>query len=78
MPHILSLPVESLTQIFQGFESFSQVTALSSTCKFLNSVWLNNARPVIWDVGRHEILAFDGALMAVSSSSAFVNLVLGF
>lgn len=66
MTSIVAFPAEIVLRVFRDCEDFKQVTALSSTCKYLQAVWLKYLGPIVWDVGRVQIPMFNDILIAVS------------
>ena len=66
MPTLLNLPTEILCQVFQLSDNFPDVLAFASVCKQLHMTWVANQGNIIWAIGRHLVLSFDEALIAVS------------
>jgi len=63
---ITSLAPELLQEILRACDSFSDLTALASSCKTIYAVWNSKAPSLLWDLAPTKILAFNAALMAVS------------
>lgn len=67
MSTLSSLFPELLTRIFQHCSTPSEIVALTSTCKYIYSVWETHSPSIIRDFIAPRILCFDVALMAVHS-----------
>ncbi|KAH8886462.1 hypothetical protein GQ53DRAFT_727859 [Thozetella sp. PMI_491] len=75
MSSFLSLygPAELILQVLLACETSSQVHALASTCRHTRGVYLANAAVVIWHVHRHEIPAFNEALIAARAAQLVID-----
>lgn len=61
------LPAECLLLVLKSCESPSQALTLSSICKLMHSIFLLNLPSILRNIGRSQTLAFENALMAVST-----------
>lgn len=63
-----TLVPEIIIQILNHFETVEEVVVCASACRRFHGVWLCHAPQVIWTIAQRQILAFNDALMAVSSA----------
>lgn len=67
MSCLVRLPAELLIVVFENCENFEELINLVETCKYVHGVWEKNQVSIISRFGKKHILAFNDALMAVSS-----------
>lgn len=60
--NFLSLYPELHILIFEALDDFTDLTALGSTCRSLNSVFRSNTGVILRRIGERSILSFDDAL----------------
>jgi hypothetical protein len=68
---LLSGSPEILIQIVASCNAFAQVVALSSTCRYIQVIWISNASAILDRVARKCIPTFDEAVVAVGDHDPF-------
>ncbi|KAL4901134.1 hypothetical protein BDW74DRAFT_181988 [Aspergillus multicolor] len=69
MQTLTALPEELLAIILQNCTSFAQLRALILSSRTLYTVWKNNQRTILWQVGQAAVPGFTEALIAVRATT---------
>ncbi|KAK6524659.1 hypothetical protein TWF281_011561 [Arthrobotrys megalospora] len=80
MASLTFLPLEAVLHIYEECHSFTDAVSLSSSCKWLRSIWDENRNAVAFRIGLKTIPAFDDALITIRvtavAKSNLINFVM--
>ncbi|RDW67388.1 uncharacterized protein DSM5745_09254 [Aspergillus mulundensis] len=76
MHTLTTLPEELLALVLQNCTSFAQLHSAILTSRTLYTVWRNNQRTILWQVGQSSVPGFSEALIAVRATDIAKSSVL--